>query len=200
MPQVTVWKCPRTGKLFEDKPVYLTHLRRVAEKNHRDRMRARNEQSVRSRMDELYRLVSFVEIAEWIAENGPLLIDNWKLGTKSRHTSSRCRLSEVKIDQMQWSVRTLTRYAYSWKRVLPLDINSNMEYYPGWTGKISFNFVGAPYDVNDVLDAAGIRTIYSHSLSENVFKYQCVLFAADFPSLAVAEAFRRSVEETGIKE
>jgi hypothetical protein len=46
MPRVTVWKCPHTGKLFEDKTKYQTHLGRLSrERRERRRIQADRAQA-----------------------------------------------------------------------------------------------------------------------------------------------------------
>jgi hypothetical protein len=69
MPQVSVWKCPRTGNLFEDKQKYRKHLRFLAIRKWSQITSTRRALNARKATSDLQRCVSFEAISQWLISN-----------------------------------------------------------------------------------------------------------------------------------
>lgn len=76
MPQVIVWKCPQTGKLFEDKSKYFKHLRALGINRRIQRQKDVYRKKWESLVYELNSLSDDDSIAAWIESNSKFLLMN----------------------------------------------------------------------------------------------------------------------------
>jgi hypothetical protein len=78
VPLIQVWKCPRTGELFEEKYKYLDHLEELAKEN-RHKLRPGAARAADARFNEatreLHRSSTFDDISDWINVHSTRLFD-----------------------------------------------------------------------------------------------------------------------------
>ncbi len=150
MPQVLVWKCPKTGTLFEDITAYRTHLRAAATasiaKRKKDHMMAKLDDT----MAELQTCGSFAEIRQWLLDHPEeLLLNAMRSGNfvDYRKPSSRRRKEEPpRLIDVTFS--PTWRHNLSNSHSAPVGRKQNWgsrvpdapTSYPGWGGSIEMIF------------------------------------------------------------
>jgi hypothetical protein len=75
MPLIQVWKCPKSGNYFEDKTLYVTHLRALARQSINKKNYSKKEAPLKASWQELQRTARGVDdIKNWLMVNGRVLI------------------------------------------------------------------------------------------------------------------------------
>jgi len=152
MPRVTVWKCPHTGKLFEDERKYQTHLKRLARERHTKR-------KLQAELDQAQIWWTDLQNREILVADLPTLIiehqdrfwaeaarrgswDGWdKVGTTRRGVTCPVpRLLEFIEFRLTWSDSVSNTHACphngvtNWGGQDPKAPRG----YPGWRGRIEW--------------------------------------------------------------
>lgn len=194
MPKVTAWKCPHTGRLFDesDHDKYVKHLRKLA----RQRQQERKIQKARDDWDAF--VVRMGQTVKSFDELSKFIEDNWsvfaaKLAGDTWTNSKKWLGSEVKICIHQMRRDELCRNTHeaprgkptNWKRDPALPSG-----YPGWHGRINIRVKGeGPGFMSHVFEQAGINTGTGGGGGKDRdgfcnLSYELTLFDDDFPAIA----------------
>ena len=191
MPQVLVWKCPHTGKLFEDQKKYKTHLRRQAV--------ARREQRALDKFNaerETYwttfrtSVASFADIEEFIRNNWEQFCMNGfnrrSFDTKAKFSMDKWPvLNSINLVGMRWTNEMSNSHSAPFGKEQnwggqKKDVPRN---YPGWHGRIEFNVTGDfPGFCSDIFEDTGLNT-GSGGGGTNSYGYSLDMWADDFPTM-----------------
>jgi hypothetical protein len=192
--RVEVWKCRKTGSLFEETIDYRRHLCRRSAARWVKRSRIARLAKADEVMRDRYRLGSFHEIEEWLVANGRLLYERQIVHNS---TSYRLQKSKGKIPEdfcfkeftfrnMRWSDCCSNSHnapagkPQNWagKDHLPKG-------YPGWKGSIRFYLKGYSNFSSDILDGTAIHA--GSGGGGGYLTYDVTLFAEEWPMLAMNE-------------
>lgn len=135
MPRVSVWKCPKTGNLFESTMAYKEHLRAHAASNFRSRKVARDRALVAAKFAEMRRLLSLDEIAEWIVQNGEYFFLNEQLAWG--HLIEEIDLTGCSIRSVEFA-RVKYRLDASLSHCAPIGMRTN------WCGQDKYRPIHMP--------------------------------------------------------
>jgi len=190
MPQVRMWKCPKTGKLFEDLDEYRQHLREVASERF---MRRKAVDFVRAATSELRCQSSFEDIAEWIVANSTMLAVR-----AAYHNAIGWRQGEPNLIPPFFFIRHVEFKDMEWREAIrhnnhaPLgqptdrDVASS-----GWYGRLIFRAKGDHYCITrDLFAETGINLCNGVG-GDGRYRYQVILFDEDFPNLSVMSRLRQ---------
>jgi hypothetical protein len=214
MPRVTVWKCPHTGRLFEQEAKYRTHLARLSrERRERRRIQTDREtaqawwlqlQQQEFEITELPRLVLEHQDRFW-AEAAREEPWHWDQVGKTRRgvVCPVPRLLEFTQFCLTWSDSVSNTHACphngvtNWGGRKPGAPRG----YPGWCGRVEW-IVQWPrewdgcYPGSDLFKSraarvytgtgggGGMRYDKKHGCDVQTFGYDTEIFAADWPGLA----------------
>ncbi len=176
MPQITVFKCPRTGELFEDRYDYLDHLQKMATVN-RFKPNKRQARLAHERWFELKkefrRCGNVEEICEWIGANmGDLIANNPENVAEYGRFCQRKHIgSPIKIESsnQKWETR-LSSY--------------NHQTVPGWT----FDAIITSDDLDIYGNNNGGRTIGGFQYGITVYGNDLVaMYEAVFKGLGLVD-------------
>ena len=207
MPKVVVWKCPHTGKLFEDPKKYRSHLARLAGQRREQRKQDLFKLAKQQKWNEICNIeMSVTDLEKFIIDNQELfwrdaIEDNpyeWKdLGKKVGGVVMPIpRLIRFKQFTLKWSDKTSnTHYCpkngvtnWRWEEDKPRG-------YPGWHGSFEWECewpkeLGGRYQPGDLFDGKDCR-IHTGSgggggMKDNIMshRYEITIFADDWPGLA----------------
>lgn len=217
MPKITVWKCSRTGKIFQDREKYKKHL-----------MSVRNERAIRRCIE-----IDTDNTAKWFAdfrakeqtitELTQSIIDNQEMFWRSAAHNNGHDWSGVgkkiykKVVMPIPHLVKFTAFGLRWADSVSnshhcpvggvTNWHSDMskpQGYPGWTGQINWQVEFPPewsyvYIGADLLDGSGIHKGggggggYNSSTNCQTFQYHCVIFAHDWPGLYAVEMRNREL-------
>jgi hypothetical protein len=86
--QVTVWKCPDSGKFFEDREAFIKHRLQIRKIRTRKRIKARADAETKAVRRTIRKLISVEELAEWMVKNQAHLgRDRWDRRKRNRLNS-----------------------------------------------------------------------------------------------------------------
>lgn len=196
MPKITVRKCPKTKKLFENDTAYGKHLVALRLQTNETRFVQRNRKrltdSIRAKVAVLK---SISEIEAYVADNfGNIMV--------AYHGSSDLEvhgiLRETRLENLNLSVSYLERCSNTHR--CPRDGVTNFSCdddkprgYPGWYGRITFDIANDPgvskhkklrslwIRITDALEFVGIHT--GTGGGGNPYSYDVTLFVNDFEAL-----------------
>lgn len=151
MPKILVWKCPNTGKLFEDDAVYKTHLRKLA----KERAQDRKEDVLRSNLEDTFKVMrdtcqSGDDIAKFILQNWESFHVNgikkwdrdWSLQSKKPRKNKKpfakvidCKVVIGNYCNLSNSHDCPFNGVTNWERK-----DDKPKYYPGWSARLNLTF------------------------------------------------------------
>lgn len=202
MPIVCVWKCPQTGKLFEDKSKYIKHLRSLGIERRIQRQKKVYRNQWDNLVQELNSLSTAQEIADWIESHSKDLLIN-ALNHNTFRTKVPKFINEFKIKVTGFNLKynpAISCY-HSAPRGHRTNWNQNSKHnpthFPGWTAHLEFGFShDIPTFFSDVFRNTGIHTGTGSTwtnFEHDGIKYQglhsyVTLWADDWPGLKVYRA------------
>lgn len=196
MPVVSVWKCPKTGKLFENKVKYIKHLRNLGNERRilRQKDAYRNEWD--NKLNELSMLSNQTEICDWIESHSKLLLMNAINHAAFRtHVPKYLDTFDIKIVSLRLKYRDRIACTHSAPRGRKSNWHgdhSSPTHFPGWKGNIEFGVSEDTYRYgSDYFKNTGIYTGTGsswHDVMHNGKKYRgyhydIILWEDDWPGL-----------------
>lgn len=200
--QITAWKCETTGKVFEHKVKYQSHLKKLAAER---RSQAKHDAfelvqkqtfiNMRNTVRSLPELKAFIE-ANWIHFCMNAEINNrWRFIKKSK-SLIHPELKFFVVKDFRWNDEISNSHSCpidgvkNWRgdNTMP-DGSPAPRNYPGWKMSIEYQVVGQentstyPYS-SEAWQGTGIHTGCGGYASN--YYFQCDLFAADWPAMAEA--------------
>lgn len=195
MPQILAWKCPQTGKLFDQKSLYKRHLRNVARSNIEKRKINKEKEELLHFFEELStRVRNIGQLTEEILKN-----QNHFWAASSRHNSFSYRdigkiqrgkvITLPKLVDIQFNVKWNdniynTHYCprngvTNWHRE-----EGKPTSYQGWQGYMTMKIDGH-VSLSHLFDnkICGIHTGSGGGGTDGLFGYQVYLFADDWPEM-----------------
>lgn len=206
MPLVNVWKCPKTGKLFEDKTKYIKHLRDLGYRNRVKRNKDVYRKNWKKLVKDLNSLSTSDAIAEWIENHSKELLIN-----ALNHYSIQWRVPKfvnnfhIKVTSLDLRRKLNIACTHSAPRGCKTnwggDHTDRPSHYPGWTGHLEFGFSHEiqPF-FSDVFRGTGINTGSGGSwknFERDGIKYRglhsyVTLWEADWPGLKMYHALTQN--------
>lgn len=195
MGRIVVRKCPFTGKLFECDSQYTAHLAQVRIKLRAEREAARVAVNFKEFCAPLYTLASFQEIEDWLNGHVFQVMDylrrtneaSWYSRILKKGSFTSADGIKIKLTSFKWGMQSTSHSAPFGKRVTGWGSSSPHILEKGWHGYISIEMSGRGYDFfnSSCLKKIGINS-GSGGGNSNRQKYDCILYADDFPALATA--------------
>lgn len=202
MPLVSVWKCAKTGKLFENKSKYIKHLRNLGYERRIQRQKDVYRNKWEELVKELNSLTTEYEIMNWIEDHSKDLLMN-ALNHNTFRTQVPKFINEFKIKVTRFQLKYDS--AISCSHSAPRGQRSNWDrnlkigptHFPGWTAHLEFGF---SHDINtffsDIFRGTGIHTGTGgtwRNFEHDGVKYRglhsyVTLWADDWPGLKVYHA------------
>jgi hypothetical protein len=135
VPKVTVWKCPRTKKLFEKKSAYIKHLKGMARINLNQRYENRRYRDFFNSVNTLVTNATTIdEIIDWVMDNWlELSYRCWCMERNARYKKQefdKLRIPKLLDLKMDISETSDIRRGFELK---------SAEKVPGFCGKIKMN-------------------------------------------------------------
>lgn len=190
MPKVTVWKCPRTGKLFESREKYQAHLLRQRARRNKERRVAGADQWLQ---DLRKTTRTFEELAKELVANQDMA---WAVNkTSSGRTGKHGNVIGLTIRRPTWSSRVSNTHA--------CPIGGTMNWYnhhhlpsgyPGWLCQISVCVDGGSNRMSSFIDIPGI-TCGTGSGNGDTFAGSAYIFAHDWPGLFETEMRKQALQQ-----
>lgn len=196
MPQVLAWECKSTGKLFKDKPKYISHLRKLAAaRMHEKRLQRIEDTRIQFIVNMGAEVTSFESLEEFISSNWKWFMGNahWRRAwcTKGKRSPDH-ELVRCSFTQMRWNESTSNSHCaprngvenWGGKPDKPVG-------YPGWHGRIELK-VRAPKGSSgfgsDYFEKTGINTgtgggggVDKDGVTH--YSYEVTIFADDFTTM-----------------
>lgn len=202
MPLVYVWKCPKTGKLFEDKSKYIKHLRTLGIQNRIQRQKDVYRNKWNDLLKELHACSTDYEIVNWIEDHSKDLLMN-ALNHNTIQTRVPSFINDFKIKITGFKLKYNS--AISCSRSAPRGQKTNWDKnpdngpinFPGWTAHLEFGFSHRiPTFFSDIFQGTGIHTGTGstwHDFEYDGVKYKglhsyVTLWDDDWPGLKVMHA------------
>lgn len=206
MPLVSVWKCPKTGKLFENKPKYIKHLRNLGYERRIQRQKSVYRNKWEELVTELNSLTTEYQIMNWIEEHSKDLLMN-----ALNHNTIQTRVPKfidefkIKVTGFQLKYDSAIRCSHSAPRGQRHNWDRNPKigptHFPGWTAHLEFGFShDIPTFFSDIFRGTGIHTGTGSTWRD--FEYDGVkykglhsyvtLWADDWPGLKVYHALTQN--------
>ena len=209
MPQVTVWKCPHTRKIFEDRIKYSSHLEKIRELRRIRRRLNINEEIENQRWFEIRNAeISVSDLPDLIIKNQDLF---WADAAKNKSNSFHWRdvgnnivrgkvipipkLVEFESFVFQWQDRLSNSHSCPVNGVTNWYGHTDLPTgYPGWCINAKWKIFLPPefrnYYTGGDLFKGTKSLIHSHSGSGghrsgefSIYRYQLSIFADDWPGL-----------------
>lgn len=211
MPQILVWQCPHTKKLFEDQREYKTHLSKLA----RERRKVKHDNLIRSTFfewldEERLKLDSINDIPGWLIDNQRIIMDaanlipcgNWA-GEGFYDTDL---FTEIKFNQMKWGNQISNSHSCpkggvtNWGgREKNADGTPRPNGYPGWQGYLSGSLKRLKkhmsfYPASGFFKLVGIHTGTGGGGNQS-FGWDIKLFAEEWPGPVAELTFNKLVSQ-----
>ncbi len=192
MPIIQAYQCPRTGKLFADKELYLIHLRSLAKANLLNKIEARLKRSMAREFHTMRMIATLTELQNWIIEHSYLFYLNQKMNGFDWDKPLGPKPGLGKIHDVRFFIR-LYNEKCSNTHASPLGKPRNWHRddsiptsYPGWRGRITIRCDDRPGFLSDMFRGTGIN-IGTGGGGE----YDVILFTEDWPGLASTAMMRK---------
>jgi hypothetical protein len=209
MPKVIVWKCPHTGKLFEDKTKYKSYLSNLAKERRVQRKLQEDRDQARAWWDQAQDIeMSIEDFQQWIIDNqmqfwkdsAAYNTYDWKdVGKKTRGgvVMPIPELVSFTEFRLTWSDTVSNTHSCPHNGVTNWGVrNPNAPIgYPGWCGRFSWRckwpkeFAGV-YLPGDIFDGKDCRINTGSGGGGGMIDgymhhaFSIEIFAADWPGLA----------------
>lgn len=202
MPVVSVWKCPKTGKLFENKSKYIKHLRNLGIERRIKRQKDVYRNEWDNKVRELNMLPEQTEICNWLEDHSKLLLMNaLNYATFRTHVPKTLETFDLKIVSLRLRYRDQIACTHSAPRGRKTSWrigNSNgITHFPGWKGNIEFGVSEDQYCMgSDYFKNTGIHTGTGSSWQSFMhndkkykgYHYDVILWENDWPGLKIHRA------------
>lgn len=199
MPIISVYKCPVTGKLFENKSKYIKHLRDLGNHNRIQRQKEVYRNKWQALITELNSLHDSAHIAKWIEDHSKDLLMN---GMNHYHINTRVPKCindfKIKVTNFDLKYNPMVSCSHSAPRGCKTNWGGKTEHgpthYPAFVAHMEFGFShDTPCFFSDVFGDTGICTGSGsswHNFEHNGIKYKglhsyVTLWADDWPGLKV---------------
>lgn len=204
MPQVLVWKCPHTGKLFEDKGKYTQHLRKQGRIRANERKLAAAAASWADFNLRMGQVRDIDELKKFIADNWEQFAINavkqnqWR--GKIEAAGNIHKLTSVEIDTARWSESLGNTHGCPRGGVSNFMGHADKPRgYPGWHSRITVHIetgvykyrnkeytrdgFGSDYFAGSILETGSGGGGGSKTLGVVSYGYELRLWAHDFPGM-----------------
>lgn len=196
MPRVEVWKCERTGKIFETTKRYRKHLRKEVVIRRSERILAKATAEFNAQRDALWKgATSFEEIARFIEENPGLLFSqfsDWYKFDRNGRALPVPTFANVCFERMQWNDHCSNTHAAPTGRPTNWGRKPNLPHgYPGWRGLFSYETLNHSISIDSqAFVRLGIHT-GSGGGGPTRYRYDVTVFAEEFTGMAFMNALMR---------
>lgn len=184
MPEIKVWECPKTAKLFRSKSAYVRHLKKTARENITRINQEKEKVALSAQISSLYECKTYNEIEEWLFVNQDLIC---RFFSHPNYDSEKFgKVVRISLTEMRWEDRI--PMTHSSPICMKDNFHQKPEYgpthSPGWRGRIEFIYENNDRDFpfHDRWRSVNICT-GSGGASGNKSSYEVTLWAADFPQL-----------------
>jgi hypothetical protein len=205
MPQITVWQCPRTKKIFLTQPEYTAHLRKEAAKTRVQRRqdKARDTFSEWLRNEKETQVLSMEDVVPWLLKNQQMIMD--AVTAKAAVSKGWCdrfyetdKFEKILMDSLPRYDSNLSNShsapaggVQNWcaqKKDLPTG-------YPGYGCRISGKLARlakhmSQYPYSDFLNIVGIHTLCGGGGNES-WGYDANIFLEDWPGIKQGIVFAK---------
>lgn len=207
MPQVMVWQCPHTKKLFIEQDEYKAHLAKLA----RQRRKVKHENKIRSTFhewltEERLKLDSIDNLSTWLIDNQRIIMDaanlipcgNW--AGEGFYDSDL--FTEIKFEYLKWNSSVSNSHSCpkggvtNWGgREKFADGAPKPNGYPGWQGYIRGSLKrlkkhNGSYPASGFFKLVGIHTGTGGGGNER-FGWDVKVFAEEWPGPAAELTFKK---------
>jgi hypothetical protein len=202
MPLVSVWKCPQTGKLFENKSKYIKHLRNIGIERRIKRQKEVYRNEWDCKIQELSLLPTEHDIIAWIENHSKLLLLNEiNHGTFRTHVPKCIDTFRIKITSLGLyydSTIACTHSAPKGKQTNWFRDSSLPTHFPGFRGHLEYGVSDADsrFGFSGLWKDTGIRTASGSSWKDFIydgvkykgFHFDVTLWEDDWPGLKMYRA------------
>ena len=212
MLQILVWKCPETGKLFEEQSDYKKHLNKLAQ----ERRAVKRQNYIKNTFfdwldnERTNVVLDINDIPQWLLDNQQTIMDavnampniiTASFGDKFKKGDL---FTKIEFDRANWNSNLSNSHlcpkggVKNWGgKGTFADGTPKPTGYPGWQLNIrgtlqrnKKNMCSYPYD--GLFNAVGVHTGSGGGGNEN-FGYDAKIFAAEWPGAASARTFAKLV-------
>jgi len=200
---IQAYKSDSDGKLFEGKPDYLKHLRKLASVRRSKKLREKLNREREAFLSVMGQVNSMDKLNQFIKDNWRWFWQNGAFGgpfVKNQTVPNFHELVDVKLHNVFWVETIRNSHSCPRKGVQNFDPRSEHNkgkptVYPGWTGRISIKVRTPTYKYKGKEHfSSGWGSDYFHNTIINLgcggggsdsnsvsYAYDVKLFAADFP-------------------
>ena len=215
MPQILVWKCTESGKLFEDQKDYKNHLCKLARERRALKKQAYIKDTFFDWLDDQRTnvVLNVNDIPQWLLDNQQYIMDatnaipgNWK------HFNEQFRdgdlFTHIRFDRTpKWDDSISNTHCCpkggvrNWAQRSNREKGLNLpEGYPGWASFIHGTLERnkkymSEYPYSALFNIVGIHTGGGGGGNDN-FGYSVLIFAQEWPGAASAVAFAKLQGDT----
>lgn len=195
MPLVSVWKCPRTGKLFERKRAYIKYLRSIASQNLESKKRRRrykvivdSEAAMRERVN------TPQEIVQWYYHNwDELVYQCWERELNACYKDHIFDLKRApKILQMKLQLSRTSDISGFWQKKDPNHVPK-----PGFSGTVEVEMFcpKGSYSLGSEIFDITRSIVTGGGNGGSAMRYSCTVSDDLWPGLVIgwnrAQAFKK---------
>lgn len=209
MPQILVYKCPRTGKLFEEQTAYRNHLAKLA----RARRKVKQENYIKNTFfdwlddQRTNKVMSINDIPQWLLDNQRTIMDavnaipgRWTgFGDKFYDDDL---FTAIRFERPYWS--TLVSNSHSCPKGGVQNWGSKGTFadgtpkptgYPGWSLRVAGSLQRhkknmSSYPASSLFNIVGIHTGTGGGGNES-FGWDSKIFAEEWPGAAAGVVFQK---------
>ena len=206
MPQILVWKCANTGRLFEDQQIYKNHLSTLA----RERRKVKQQNHIKSTFfdwldnERTNNVFTVSDIPQWLLDNQQIIMDavNAIPGWSGDRFVDGDLFTKIEFTDIRWNSNLSNSHscpkggARNWcGKETFADGTPKPTGYPGWyinlRGSLKRNrkFMSS-YPYSGLLNIVGIHT-GSGGGGNDDFSYDAKIFAEEWPGVASDMVFRK---------
>jgi hypothetical protein len=188
--QIIAWKCDYTGRIFESKGAYETHLRKVAKlKRHREHLDSMRLQFAAFVDNAQNTLATSTEISRWISSNYFLLSEFYN--TQQFDSKLLCSEIDIQLCSLTFCSRISNSHCApkgketNWWRNKEKPLG-----YPGWRGRIEIttSFKLKKKNHNKTWESRILKSVDiflgTGGGTQNNFQYDVILWCADWKGMA----------------
>lgn len=207
MPQILVWQCPHTKKLFEDQKEYKSHLTKIA----RERRKIKHNNHIRATFfewltEERLKLDSIKDMSQWLLDNQRIIMDAANLIPCGNWAEDKFYDTDLftKIDfsHLRWGLETSNSHCCpkggvtNWAgREMFADGTPKPKGYPGWSGRVDGSLKRlkkhmSNYPASGFFKLVGIHTGTGGGGNES-FGWDVKIFAKEWPGPVAELTFNK---------
>lgn len=207
MPQILVWQCPHTKKLFEDQQEYKNHLTKLA----RERRKVKHNNLIRSTFfewlaEERLKVDSIDDLSQWLLDNQRIIMDAANLIPCGNWADDRFYDSDlftsINFSNLRWGPSISNSHSCpkggvtNWGgRDTFADGTPKPNGYPGWQGRVGGSLKRlkkhmSNYPASGFFKLVGIHTGTGGGGNES-FGWDVKIFADEWPGPAAEITFKK---------